>query len=81
MSSCKESIDRISSIIDGEASVGARVSFHAHMALCSPCRRYFQQFKTVKEAAGQVTEADLPHDFEDVMKCVMDVVEGAEDAG
>ncbi len=58
MSRCEDVIERISSIMDGDAGALARLRFHAHLAMCDDCRRY-RQMVTVREAAGQVRPADL----------------------
>ena len=71
MSKCKDVIDRISAIIDGEADIGERMRFHMHLMMCRNCRTYYKQFKTVKVAAGQVSPEDLAEDFDQIMDFVL----------
>ncbi len=73
---CRIVMDRVSAIIDGELGAVARVRFHAHLAMCPPCKRYYEQFVATREAAGVVEPEDLPQDFEQVMSFVMDAIEG-----
>lgn len=68
---CRDVADKISEIIDGQASMMTRMRFHSHLMMCDNCRRYFEQFKTVKELAGKVSSDDLPADFDHVMDFVM----------
>lgn len=72
---CREVVDKISDIIDGQASMVVRMRFHSHLMMCKNCRRYFEQFKGVKELAGRVSPDDLPTDFDHVMKFVMNEID------
>lgn len=76
---CMDVVDKISDIIDGEANVITRVRFHSHLMMCDNCRRYYDQFKNVKELAGKVTSDDLPKDFDQVMNFVMSEIEKSDD--
>ncbi|NOY28033.1 MAG: zf-HC2 domain-containing protein [Oligoflexia bacterium] len=78
MSRCEDVIARISSILDHEANTVARLRFHAHLAMCQDCRRYYQQMVTVREAAGQVQPEDVPADFDHVMGFVLDQLDVKE---
>ena len=68
---CSEVVNKISDIIDQQVSFTTRLRFHSHLMMCANCRRYFEQYKTVKELAGKVTSDDLPEDFDHVMGFVM----------
>ncbi|MCK5424275.1 MAG: zf-HC2 domain-containing protein [Emcibacter sp.] len=68
---CRDVVDKISEIIDGQASMMTRMRFHSHLMMCNNCRRYFKQFKRVKEISGKVTADDLRADFDHVMGFVM----------
>ncbi len=68
---CSEVSKRVSDIIDEEADLYTRFRFYLHIMMCSTCRRYFNQFKTVKEIAGEVSPTELPEDFDRVMDFVM----------
>jgi anti-sigma factor RsiW len=71
MSRCRDILDGLSAIVDGQAGLLERLRFHAHVAMCENCRRYYRQFKAVQEAAGVVLPEDLPGDFETVMDFVL----------
>jgi predicted anti-sigma-YlaC factor YlaD len=78
MSRCENVIERVSSIMDGEASVIERARFHAHLAMCTNCTAYYQQMRAVRDAAGTVKAADLPSDFEDVLGGIFDKLDGPD---
>jgi len=73
-SSCESVIDRLSTIVDGEASLSMRVRFQMHIAMCGNCRRYYRQYKAVSAAAQLVTPEDLPGDFDRVLGPVLDEI-------
>ncbi len=75
---CSGVVDKISDVIDGQASLMSRILFYGHLMMCANCRRYFEQFKIVKEVAGKVGPKDLPGDFDRVMDFVMDEIEKQE---
>lgn len=79
MSRCEDVIARISTILDQEAGAVARLRFHAHLAMCEDCRRYYRQLVEVRAAAGHVTPEDVPEDFDRVMGFVLDQL-GEEEA-
>jgi len=72
MSRCEDVIARISTILDQEAGPVARLRFHAHLAMCDDCRRYYHQMVAVRSAAGHVTPDDVPPDFDRVMGFVLE---------
>lgn len=76
---CIDVVGKISEVVDQQASLMTRVRFYGHVMMCSNCRRYFKQFKAVKEAAGMVTPDDLPDDFDRVMDFVIKKVEKRDD--
>ncbi|PCI46281.1 MAG: hypothetical protein COB49_08700 [Alphaproteobacteria bacterium] len=75
---CSNVVSKISEIIDGQASLMTRMRFHGHLMMCNNCRRYFEQYKIVKELAGKVTADDLPEDFDHVMEFVMNKIENKD---
>ncbi len=72
MLKCQDIVERMSAIVDGDASLADRWRFRAHVAMCKKCSSYYEQFKAVKTAAGTVTDEDLPADFDQVMGFVLD---------
>jgi predicted anti-sigma-YlaC factor YlaD len=73
---CTHTIEKISEIIDAEASFVTRLRFYGHLMMCSKCRQYFSQFKILKRTTVKVLRDDLPEDFDHVMDFVMDEIEG-----
>lgn len=71
-SKCRDVLDRVSEIVDGEAGPVARARFHAPLAMCADCTLYFEQFKAVREAAGVVEPEDVPVDFDEVLGSILD---------
>ena len=69
---CQDIVERMSAIVDGEASLADRWRFRAHLAMCKQCTAYFEQFMAVKTAVGTVVAEDLPQDFDEVMAFVLD---------
>lgn len=72
---CNDVALKVSEIIDNEANLLTQIRFYSHLMMCSKCRRYYQQFKSVKEIAGAVNPDKLPEDFDCVMEFVMDEIE------
>jgi len=75
---CSKVVSKVSDIIDGEAGLMTRMRFYGHIMMCKNCRRYFEQFRLVRDFAGKVAQDDLPEDFDRVMNFVMEEV-GKED--
>ncbi len=72
---CSDVVERVSDIVDEEATLITRMCFYGHLMMCSNCRRYFRQFKAVKDAAGRIDPKELPDDFDQVMDFVIDKIE------
>ena len=68
---CRSAIDRLSDLLDGEATLWQRISVRGHLAMCANCRNYFQQFRRIYELCGRVEPVQLPDDFEEVMGRVL----------
>ena len=78
METCKEIIDRISEIIDGDAGSVAKVSFYAHLAMCGDCRRYYKQMVMVRKVCGQIEPEEVPDDFSEIMGFVLEGLDAAD---
>ena len=72
---CSDVADKISEIIDREASFMTRFRFYTHLMVCPKCREYYSQFKLLKSASGKPDPDELPEDFTKVMDFVLDEVE------
>ena len=46
MYQCKDIADEVNNYIDGNLSLGKRVSLFFHLLMCSCCRNYLQQIRT-----------------------------------
>ena len=78
---CSDVVERVSDIVDEEANIVTRMRFYGHLMMCSHCRRYFRQFKSIKETTGKVLRDELPEDFDRVMNFVMDKIEKENEHG
>ncbi len=79
-SPCEAVIERVSAVIDGEVSAVDHALFHAHLAICPPCRRYYKQLIQIRSLGAEPSADDLPDDFADVMGFVLDAIEPAQPA-
>lgn len=75
---CRVVIEKVSAILDGESGLVERARFHAHLAMCPNCKRYYEQFIELRAAVGEVTPQDVPEDFDKVMGFVLDALEHEE---
>ena len=71
MRKCKDVMEEIDRIADGEASRTERMRFSMHLAMCENCDRYYRQYLAVRSALGEVDKGELPVDFEEVMARVL----------
>ena len=67
MITCKEYVDFIQRLLDGELSEGERREFDAHMGICPSCIDYRESIKTTRkcckglcEEGGDQLPADVP---------------------
>ena len=54
MSSCREITRNLASDELSDAQLGARISTWLHLLVCRHCRRYAQQLRDMREAAGDL---------------------------
>jgi predicted anti-sigma-YlaC factor YlaD len=61
---CVEFVEQVSDWLDGGLSENERVLIEEHLAFCSPCNRYLDQFRAglrlIRESEGRVGEAPPP---------------------
>jgi anti-sigma factor RsiW len=57
---CRELVELVSDWLDGRLPPAERTRFETHLCYCSACRRYVQQMRQVREAAGRLGEEDVP---------------------
>ncbi len=70
--SCKELLESASTVLDKEAGWALKARFKAHLLVCKPCRRYFEQLQAICGAAGKVAEEENPGDFDKVKEHLLD---------
>jgi predicted anti-sigma-YlaC factor YlaD len=61
---CVEFVEQVSDWLDGGLSEDERVLVEEHLAFCTPCNRYLDQFRTalrlIREGEGRFGEAPPP---------------------
>lgn len=67
---CRSLYQEMDAFLDGQMSAWNRVLVRMHLAMCGRCRIYLRQYQRVREVTSEVTPADLPEDFEQVMSRV-----------
>jgi anti-sigma factor RsiW len=58
--SCRELVELASDYVEGRLPPPQRTRFEMHLCYCAPCRLYLKQIRATIEAAGRITEDDLP---------------------
>jgi anti-sigma factor (TIGR02949 family) len=57
---CKDAIDRLCDYLDAELRPGDIAEFEAHLARCTPCRRYLATYQKARELAAKVNRVAMP---------------------
>lgn len=68
---CDHFYQALSDFLDGALPPAQMRVIEEHMRLCPPCLVYLEQFRRVHEETGRVRAADLPEDFDQVMRNVI----------
>ncbi len=55
---CRDVIDQASTYIDGDLETTDKFRIWVHILMCPPCRRYFDQMKSVVDAARTLSTHD-----------------------
>jgi hypothetical protein len=58
--SCRELVELASDYVEDRLSLPERSRFEMHLCYCAPCKIYLRQIRSTIEAAGRLTEDDLP---------------------
>lgn len=56
---CLELVELLTEYLDGALSAPERERAEAHLARCTPCRRYLQQLRLTMQATGRLTEQSI----------------------
>ena len=65
--SCKEIVELVTEYLEGSMSAERRLGFEEHIAICPPCRNYFDQFRHTVELGKTIEEDKLPADVRDAL--------------
>jgi predicted anti-sigma-YlaC factor YlaD len=57
--SCKELVELVTDYLEGTLARDERVRFDEHLAGCSACRTYLDQFREMIELTGRLSDDDL----------------------
>lgn len=68
--SCQDVVELVTEYLEGGLPAARRLGFEEHIAICPPCRNYFDQFRRTVKVGGQIREDDLP---ENVRAALIDV--------
>ncbi len=72
MASCRDIVDSLSALADGEMTLTTRLRVRAHLAMCANCRTYSEQLATV-DALLHSLEPE-PASFAPVLGLLMDEI-------
>ncbi len=56
MLSCREVTERASAWLDGELTLGQRMSMRMHLAMCAHCRRFNRHFRLLIDSLHRQAE-------------------------
>lgn len=69
---CRASYQVLSDYLDGELAVADRMFLRGHLRMCAKCRDYLAQFRRIHELTGAPVPGELPRDFEELLKRVLE---------
>ncbi|MBI4278178.1 MAG: zf-HC2 domain-containing protein [Armatimonadetes bacterium] len=67
---CQELVELVTEYLEGMLSPEERARFDAHLAICSGCRTYLEQFRQMIRTLGRLTEASVPPQARDELLMV-----------
>lgn len=69
MLTCKELSELVTDYLEGVMSLGQRLRFRLHIAMCRPCSNYVRQFKTTIRMVGMArSEMSAPGCSEELLR-------------
>ncbi|MDQ5820099.1 MAG: zf-HC2 domain-containing protein [Actinomycetota bacterium] len=57
---CREIVELVTDYLEGSMPAERRLGFEEHVAICPPCRNYFDQFRHTVELGKKIEEDELP---------------------
>ena len=60
MPTCQQITELITEYLEGQLSLGQRMSFVLHIGMCRHCRGYLRQVRVTVHALGRMPRAPLP---------------------
>ncbi len=70
MMSCREVVELANDHLDQRLSVGQRIAFRMHLAMCRHCRRYLRQLRATLRALTELRQTDPPISADDEAKLI-----------
>ena len=64
---CRELVELVTHYFDGALSRADRAAFEAHIAGCTNCRTYVEQFRRTVEMTGALRESDVTPEAADAL--------------
>ena len=65
MLSCQELTELVTDYLEGRMSLGDRLRFRMHVAMCPPCREYLRQMELTVDTVGELCDSEIPGDVKD----------------
>ena len=59
---CNEFVEMVTAFLDGALDAQAERRFVDHLAVCTGCERYFEQFQETVRTLGELPPGHLPED-------------------
>lgn len=64
---CREIVELVTDYLEGSMPAERRLGFEEHVAICPPCRNYFDQFRHTVELGKKIEEDELPANVRDAL--------------
>jgi len=65
--SCQELVELVTEYLEGTLSRRDRARFEAHLAVCTNCTRYVEQFRETVRITGTLRESDVSPEAADAL--------------
>ena len=64
---CKELVELVTDYLEDRLTAEQRLKFDQHLNWCPPCGHYLEQIKATIQAAGKLTEQNVPEAAKQVL--------------
>lgn len=68
MLSCKQITELVTDYLEGRMTLADRMRFQMHLGMCTHCRAYLRQMKTVIATLGHLPDEPMPDEVRDEMR-------------